>query len=36
VPTRRERFPVLLDLLRQGASAEGALRVAYGLESSGL
>lgn len=35
-PARRERFPVLLDLLRQGASGEGALRVAYGLEPSGL
>ena len=36
VPARRERFPVLLDLLRQGASSAGALRVAYGLEPSGL
>ena len=36
VPARRSRFPVLLDLLRQGAGPAGALRVAYGLEPSGL
>lgn len=35
-PARRGRFPVLLDLLRQGAGAAGALQVAYGLEPSGL
>ncbi len=35
VPARRPGFASFLDLLRQGASSEGALRVAYGLEPGG-
>lgn len=34
-PARRAGFTSFLDLLRQGASSEGALRVAYGLEPGG-
>jgi hypothetical protein len=35
-PDRRKHLPALLDLLRNGAGSEGALRVAYGLTADKL
>jgi hypothetical protein len=35
-PLQRQHFSALLDLLRNGAGSEGALRVAYGLTPQGL
>jgi hypothetical protein len=35
-PSTRKHFSALLDLLRNGAGSEGALRVAYGLTPQSL
>jgi len=35
-PTRRRRFPDLLELLRHGSDAVGAVQIAYGLSPEGL